>query len=267
MAPGLEHLFEAGNNLVIGIVMVILFLLFFFQRFCNQLIERAFGPIMFLWFTMLLVVGFSEVVQHIEFLNALSPHYTYEMLVQYPHGFWLLGAVFLCTTRAEALYSDLGNCEIKNIRISWIYIKISLVMCYLGQAAWMMNEMKNCHFYMEGNNPFFEVMPHWFLIPYIILATLASIIASQALISGSYTLINEAINLNFWPRVAVKQPTETKGQIYIPRLNALLCMGCLGMVLYFKSSEHMEVAYGFFITLTMLMTTFLLGYYLVYVKK
>ncbi len=267
MVKGWEHIFEPGSNVVIGIVVVILSILFFFQRFGTNLIGRAFGPIMFLWFTMLLVVGLSQIFVHPEIVKALNPYYAYEMLSQYPQGFWLLGAVFLCTTGAEALYSDLGHCGIKNIRISWIYIKIALVICYLGQAAWLMDQAHQGNFYLHGTNPFFEIMPHWFLIPGIALATMASIIASQALISGSYTLINEAINLNFWPRVAVKQPTETKGQIYIPSLNVILWIGCLGMVIYFKSSEHMEAAYGFFITLTMLMTTFLLAYYLLYIKK
>ncbi len=264
MVKGFEKTFEPGNHFTMGVVLVILSMIFFLQRFGTQVIGKAFGPIMFAWFTMLSVMGISQIVQHIDILKALNPYYAYELLAKYPQGFWLLGAVFLCTTGAEALYSDLGHCGIKNIRISWIYVKLSLVLSYLGQAAWLMNQGSE---YLDKRNPFFEIMPHWFLIPGIVMAALASIIASQALISGSYTLINEAINLNFWPRVAVKQPTETKGQIYIPSLNTILWLGCVVMVLYFKSSEHMEAAYGFFITLTMLMTTFLLSYYLIYYRK
>lgn len=264
MVQGLEDVFKPGASTTIIVVLMILSALFFFQRFGTELIGKSFGPIMFIWFTMLMIVGVYQISQHVEIVKALNPYYAYELLSKYPKGFWLLGAVFLCTTGAEALYSDLGHCGIKNIRISWIYVKTALIICYLGQAAWLMSQGQD---FLNGRNPFFEMFPHWFLLPSIIIATMASIIASQALISGSYTLINEAINLNFWPRVAVKQPTESKGQIYIPSLNLILWIGCIVMVLYFRSSEHMEAAYGFFITLTMLMTTFLLTYYLTYIKK
>jgi KUP system potassium uptake protein len=185
-------------------------------------------------------------------------------LVHYPHGFWLLGAVFLCTTGAEALYSDLGHCGIKNIRITWIFVKISLVINYAGQAAWIMHQKSTT---LNGANPFFEMMPHWFLLPGIIIATAATIIASQALISGSYTLISEAMNLNFWPRVKVRQPSDVKGQIYIPSVNTILWMGCVLMIVYFETSSHMEAAYGFSITIAMMMTTILLNYYLLFRLK
>lgn len=259
MVNGLQDIIVAGNNVVVGLVVVILSLLFFFQRFGTQVIGKFFGPIMAVWFSMLLLVGISQIINHPDILKALNPYYAYEMLTQYPKGFWLLGSVFLCTTGAEALYSDLGHCGIKNIRISWIFVKISLIACYLGQAAWLMNQNED---FLNGRNPFFEIMPSWFLLPSIIIATLATVIASQALISGSYTLINEAINLNFWPRVAVRQPSELKGQIYIPSVNNVLWFGCVLMILYFRSSEHMEAAYGFSITITMMMTTLLLGYFL-----
>lgn len=264
MVKGLENIIIPGNQITVTIVVIILSCLFFFQRFGTQLIGKAFGPIMFLWFSMLLVVGVNQILYHPNIIKALSPHYAIEMLTMYPKGFWLLGAVFLCTTGAEALYSDLGHCGIKNIRISWIYVKISLIACYLGQAAWLMNSnIKE----LGELNPFFAILPHWGLLPGIIIATMASIIASQALISGSYTLISEAMNLNFWPRVAVRQPTETKGQIYIPSINLILWIGCLFIVFYFRSSEYMEAAYGFFITLTMMMTTILLNSYLLHIKK
>jgi KUP system potassium uptake protein len=261
MVKGLETIIIPGNTLTIGIVIVILSVLFFFQRFGTQVIGKAFGPIMTVWFLMLLTVGIGNIALHVEILKALSPHYAIDLLTNYPQGFWLLGAVFLCTTGAEALYSDLGHCGIKNIRISWGFVKISLVACYLGQASWLMHQGENL---LGGRNPFFEIVPHWFLIPSIIIATLATIIASQALISGSFTLINEAINLNFWPRVSVKQPTEAKGQIYIPSANIILWFGCVLMILYFKESGHMEAAYGFSITVTMLMTTLLMCYFLFY---
>lgn len=261
MVKGLETIIIPGNTLTIGIVIVILSVLFFFQRFGTQVIGKAFGPIMTVWFLMLLTVGIGNIALLVEILKALSPHYAIDLLTNYPQGFWLLGAVFLCTTGAEALYSDLGHCGIKNIRISWGFVKISLVACYLGQASWLMHQGENL---LGGRNPFFEIVPHWFLIPSIIIATLATIIASQALISGSFTLINEAINLNFWPRVSVKQPTEAKGQIYIPSANIILWFGCVLMILYFKESGHMEAAYGFSITVTILMTTLLMCYFLFY---
>jgi KUP system potassium uptake protein len=176
----------------------------------------------------------------------------------------LLGAVFLCTTGAEALYSDLGHCGKWNIRYTWVFVKLALIINYLGQAAWLLHNGDN---FLNGRNPFYEIMPSWFLIIGIVIATCAAIIASQALISGSYTMISEAMSLNFWPRVGVRQPTNYKGQIYIPSLNFILWAGCVGVMLYFKSAEHMEAAYGLAITLAMMMTTILLSYFLYRVKK
>lgn len=264
MIKGWENIIVPGNSLTVAIVIVILSFLFFFQRFGTEAIGKLFGPIMLVWFTMLLVFGIYQITTHHYLLKALNPYYAYEMLTEYPKGFWLLGSVFLCTTGAEALYSDLGHCGIKNIRLTWVYVKISLVANYMGQAAWIMAQGKT---ELNNRNPFFEIIPHWFLIPSIIIATFATIIASQALISGSYTLISEAMNLNFWPRVKVRQPTEMKGQIYIPSVNNLLWFGCILMILYFRSSEHMEAAYGFSITITMMMTTYLLSFFLRYRKK
>jgi KUP system potassium uptake protein len=261
MVRGLETIITPGGRLTIIIVVGILSILFFFQRYGTQVIGKFFGPIMGIWFTMLLALGISQIVQHPNVLNAINPYYAYNLLVHYPQGFWLLGAVFLCTTGAEALYSDLGHCGIKNIRITWVYVKTCLVACYLGQAAWLMNQGEVT---LHGRNPFFEIVPTWFLLPSILTAAAAAIIASQALISGSFTLISEAMNLNFWPRVATKQPTETKGQVYIPSVNTILWLGCVLMIVYFEKSEHMEAAYGFSITITMMMTTLLLSYFLYY---
>ena len=261
---GLEKIIIPGNALTIGIVVTIISSLFFFQRFGTQKIGKTFGPVMTIWFLMLLIIGGAEIIQYPSVLKALSPHYGYELLVKYPKGFWLLGAVFLATTGAEALYSDLGHCGIKNIRITWIFVKLSLLTNYIGQAAWIMH-LKVPK--LNGLNPFFEMMPHWFLIPGILIATAATIIASQALITGSYTLISEAMNLNFWPRVTVRQPSNIKGQIYIPSVNTILWIGCVLMILYFKESAHMEAAYGFSITIAMMMTTVLLNYYLLYRLK
>lgn len=258
MIKGLEHL------PTVPIVIVILSMLFFFQRFGTQKVGSAFGPVMVIWFGMLFTLGLIQLLKYPGILHSLNPLYAIELLVKYPHGFWLLGAVFLATTGAEALYSDLGHCGRKNIRISWMFVKTCLVFNYLGQAAWVLHQKSG---YLEGRNPFFEIMPEWFLIAGIIIATAATIIASQALISGSYTLINEAMNLNFWPRVAVRQPTETKGQIYIPSVNYILWIGCILMIIYFKSSTHMEAAYGFSITIAMIMTTILLSFFLYFRLK
>ena len=249
---------------VVTIVIIILSFLFFFQRFGTQKIGWLFGPMMVVWFSMLFVLGFGQILNHPEVLRALNPYYAFKLLTVYPEGFWLLGAVFLATTGAEALYSDLGHCRRNNIRITWIFVKISLVTNYMGQAAWIMHKGIPV---LGGLNPFFEIMPQWFLLPGIIIATAASIIASQALISGSYTLISEATYLNFWPRVKVRQPTELKGQIYIPSVNNILWFGCILMILYFRSSTHMEAAYGFSITIAMMMTTILLTYFMIYRLK
>ncbi|MBN8683971.1 MAG: KUP/HAK/KT family potassium transporter [Chitinophagales bacterium] len=246
------------------IVIAIITGIFFFQRFGTHKVGGVFGPMMLIWFSMLMVLGLGQIFQHPEIIKALNPMYAVRLLTEYPSGFWLLGAVFLCTTGAEALYSDLGHCGRPNIRITWIFVKLALIVNYLGQAAWLMNQDNPL---LGARNPFFEIMPSWFLLPGIFIATSAAIIASQALISGTYTLISEAMSLNFWPRVAVRQPSELKGQIYIPSVNTLLWAGCVGVVLYFKDSAKMEAAYGFSITVTMLMTTVLLTTYLLFVRK
>jgi KUP system potassium uptake protein len=265
VASAVEGLEAIIPNLpTVLIVIAILSGLFLFQRFGTQKVGFFFGPAMVVWFSMLLVLGISQIGIHPEILEALNPMYAYQLLVEYPNGFWLLGAVFLCTTGAEALYSDLGHCGKENIRITWIFVKISLVINYLGQGAWLMQHENQ---FLLGKNPFYSIMPQWFLIIGIIIATLAAIIASQALISGSFTLINEAISLNFWPKVALKNPTNSKGQIYIPSINTILWIGCVLMILYFKNSEHMEAAYGLAITLAMLTTTVLLFYFLKYRLK
>jgi KUP system potassium uptake protein len=267
---GLEKIIVPGNALTIGITVAIISALFFFQRFGTHQIGKLFGPIMALWFAMILIFGASYVFQNPSILKILNPYYGYELLVKYPKGFWLLGAVFLATTGAEALYSDLGHCGIKNIRLTWVFVKLSLTINYIGQAAWIMkfksvDEIHNAT--LNGLNPFFEMIPHWFLLPSVIIATAATIIASQALISGSFTLVSEAMNLNFWPRVTVRQPSDIKGQIYIPSVNSILWFGCILMIVYFKTSMAMQAAYGFSITVAMMMTTVLLNFYLKYRLK
>ncbi len=261
---GLENTIVAGNALTVGIIIAIISLLFFFQQFGTNLIGSSFGPIMLIWFTMLSVLGISYIAVYPSILKAINPWYAYDLLVKYPKGFWLLGSVFLCTTGAEALYSDLGHCGRKNIRYSWIFVKTALLLNYFGQGSWLMLR-KDVH--LNGLNPFYEIMPHWFLICGIFIATAAAIIASQALISGSFTLISEAMRLNFWPKIKVKFPTVIRGQIYIPSINFILWIGCLAVMLYFRESSKMEAAYGFSITIAMLMTTILMFYYMKFIKK
>jgi len=261
---GLENVIVPGNNLVIGIVLTILVLLFLFQRFGTKVVGGAFGPIMFVWFVMLGCLGLNQVVQYPHIIKGLNPYYAFELLTAHPKGFWLLGAVFLCTTGAEALYSDLGHCGRRNIQVSWIFVKTALVLNYLGQGAWVLMQGKTK--LADDVNPFFMIVPHGYLLPAIIVAMAATIIASQALISGSFTLISEAISLNFWPKVKVKYPTTVRGQIYIPSINWILCLGCVLVVFYFRTSDNMTAAYGFSITIAMLMTTILVYYFLRYVK-
>ncbi len=241
------------------IIISIIFSLFLIQTFGTNIVGKAFGPIMFIWFSMLAILGFSQIIQDPNVLAALNPYYAFKLIFYHPNGFWLLGAVFLCTTGAEALYSDLGHCGKQNIRISWMFVKICLLLNYFGQGVWAMSVHGQ---HLNGRKPFYEIMPEWFLLPGIGIATMAAIIASQALISGSYTLISEAIRLSLWPKVISKYPSEQKGQLYIKSINWLLCAGCIGVILYFGESSNMEAAYGLSITITMLMTTILAAFYM-----
>ncbi|QHT69612.1 KUP/HAK/KT family potassium transporter [Rhodocytophaga rosea] len=242
----------------IPIIIGILTLLFLLQGFGTRIVGKAFGPMMLVWFLMLGTLGVISILEHPQVLKAFNPYYAYELLVIYPGGFWLLGAVFLCTTGAEALYSDLGHCGRGNIRISWIFVKSCLLLNYFGQGAWLITQSGKT----LAQNPFYSIMPEWFLIFGIAIATVAAIIASQALITGSFTLIGEAIRLNLWPKVRLRYPTLSKGQVYVPSVNKLLWGGCVAIVMYFEESENMEAAYGLAITVTMLMTTILFCYYL-----
>ncbi len=243
---------------VVPIVLLILAVLFFIQQFGTNLIGSSYGPIMVIWFTTLGILGTSQIVLHPAVLQAVNPEYAYRFLTEYPGGFILLGAVFLATTGAEALYADLGHCGKSNIRISWIFVKTALLLNYFGQGAWLMVNLDKG----AGVNPFFGIMPKWFLMPGIILATAAAIIASQAIISGSFTIVSEAIMLNFWPRLKVLHPTLVRGQVYLPFVNWFLWIACSMVVIFFQESTNMNAAYGLAITITELMTTFLLSYYL-----
>ncbi len=258
-----------GSNTAVIIVFTILTLFFFLQQFGTASIGKLFGPIMFVWFLMLFVLGIIHLADDLSILKALNPYYAISFLKEYPHGFWLLGAVFLCTTGAEALYSDLGHCGRENIRISWTYVKICLLVNYIGQGAYLLAHMKPGVILtpeVRDNfqiNAFYDLMPHWFIIPGVIIATSATIIASQAMISGAFTLISEAMRLNLWPKLRIRYPSEEKGQLFIPAIAWLMYAGCVFVLFYFRKSSNMAAAYGLAIIVTMLMTTILFSNYLV----
>lgn len=256
---------------VVYIVIGILSVLFFVQQFGTAFIGRSFGPVMSLWFLTLAALGVAHFADDLSILKAFSPFYGIKLLATYPRGFYILGGVFLCTTGAEALYSDLGHCGKWNIRYSWIFVKTSLIINYLGQGAWLLKhysgKMVSAEMIGAGFNPFYGVMPHWFIYFGIAIATAATIIASQALISGAFTLVSEAMRLNLWPKLKINYPTEAKGQLYVPAANLLLFVGCIGIVLRFQKASNMEAAYGLAITVTMIATSILFANYLVVQRK
>jgi KUP system potassium uptake protein len=262
--PAFAHI---SQNLIVYIVIAILSILFFIQQFGTAFIGRFFGPIMSVWFVMLATLGVVHISDEWHVFKAFNPYYGLKLLTIYPGGFYILGGVFLCTTGAEALYSDLGHCGKWNIRYSWIFVKSCLILNYLGQGAWLLSNYKGklitADLITNGFNPFYGVMPHWFLYFGIAIATAAAIIASQALISGSFTLISEAMRLNLWPKFRIVYPTEARGQLYIPAINLLLFLGCIGIVLHFRKASNMEAAYGLAITLCMIATSMLFANYLV----
>ena len=247
-----------------GIVIVILLSIFIFQQFGSAIVGRTFGPVMAIWFLMLAILGTRYLIHDPSVLKAINPAYALDLLTNYPGGFLLLGGVFLCTTGAEALYSDLGHCGVANTRLSWSMVKICLLLNYFGQGAWLISHRGET---LGENIPFFALMPQPFLIPGIVITTLATIIASQALISGTYSLINEAMKLKLWPASRIRYPDQSRGQMYIPAMNWILMIGSIIVVAIFKESSAMEAAYGLAITINMLMTTSLLAYYFYTVKK
>ncbi|WP_448528549.1 KUP/HAK/KT family potassium transporter [Raineya sp.] len=243
---------------ILVLATLIITFIFFLQRFGTSFVGKSFGPIMLVWFSMLGILGIFQILRYPEILKAINPYYAYQMLTKMPNGFWILGAVFLCTTGAEALYSDLGHCGRGNVRVSWSFVKTMLLLNYFGQGAWLISQTK----IKSGINPFYGIMPEWFVFTGVIIATLAAIIASQALISGSFTLVSEAIRLNLFPKLKINYPSKFKGQLYIPSVNTMLYLGCVGVVWFFKESAAMEAAYGLSVNTTMLMSTILLSYFL-----
>lgn len=244
---------------VVPIVLVIITLVFFVQRSGSSKIGRFFGPVMLVWFLMLGILGLMNVWSDLSIFKAFNPYYAVRLIVSSPEWMFILGAVFLCTTGAEALYADLGHCGRYNITFSWFFVKVMLILNYLGQGAWILAHAGSIDTQV---NPFYGMMPSGFVGAGIVIATLAAIIASQALISGVFSLIGEAVNLDIWPRMKITHTGSVKGQLYVPGINLFLYVGCLGTVLLFQSSGRMEAAYGLAITITMLTTTILLWRYM-----
>lgn len=244
----------------VPIVVIIISMLFLIQRFGTSIVGRVFGPLMLIWFSTIAVLGAMYLHHSPEVLHALNPYYAIKTIINHPQALILIGAIFLCTTGAEALYSDMGHCGKTNIRISWIFVKIALVLNYLGQGAWLLEQQGTV---LGDRNPFYSIMPDGFIIYGITIATMAAVIASQAMISGSYTLISEAVRLNIWPKVTIRYPSEHKGQLYVPSINLILYLGCMLVIAVFKESSKMDAAYGLAINLTFLMTTILMCFFLV----
>ena len=254
---------DIPQQTIVFIVLGIISIIFFLQRFGSASIGKGFGPIMLIWFLMLAVMGSLHFLDDWHIFKALNPYYAIDLLTNYPKGFWILGAVFLCTTGAEALYSDLGHCGRGNIRVSWIFVKSCLIINYVGQGAWLLANYEGKGFDVSQLNAFYGIMPEGFRIIGIVIATVAAIIASQALISGSFTLISEAMRLNLWPKFKIRYPSEERGQLYVPAINFLLYVGCVSVVIYFQRSSSMEGAYGLAITLCMIATSILFANFLV----
>jgi len=248
------------NFPTIPVVVLIISILFIIQRFGTNIVGRVFGPLMFIWFSTIGLLGFSYLGNSPEIWKSLNPYYAYQLLTAYPNAWFIIGAIFLCTTGAEALYSDMGHCGKANIRVSWIFVKLMLVLNYFGQGSWLLEHKGNL---LGSTNPFYAIMPDWFVVWGVAIATIAAVIASQAMISGSFTLIAEAVRLNIWPKVAIRYPSDHKGQIYVPSINLILYLGCMLIILIFRESSNMEAAYGLAINLTFITTTVLMTFFMV----
>ena len=264
----IPSLHNIATETIVYIVLGIMTVFFFMQQFGTASIGKMFGPVMAVWFSMLAVLGIIHLGDEPGIFKAFNPWQAVHFVKDYPNALWLMGAVFLCTTGAEALYSDLGHCGRGNIRISWIFVKSTLLLNYLGQGSYLLANRKGLEITAAIKeqltiNAFYDLMPEWFVIFGVIVATSAAIIASQAMVSGSFTLISEAMRLNLWPKFRIVYPSEEKGQLYIPAVNGIIFAGCIAVVLYFKESSKMEAAYGLAIIMTMIATTMLFANYMV----
>lgn len=259
--PSLERIYDNQNAVVIT-TLIILAILFLIQRFGTGFVGKIFGPVMFIWFSFLGISGLLNSFANLQIFKAINPYYAVHLLLSPENkaGLFVLGSVFLATTGAEALYSDLGHVGKGNIHVSWPFVKICIVLSYCGQGAWLIAHRGGS---LGDLNPFFAILPTPMMVYAVILATLAAIIASQSLISGSFTLVSEAIRLKLLPMLKIYYPGQSLGQLYIPAVNLALWATTSCIVLYFRTSAHMEAAYGLAITVTMLMTTILLSYFLI----
>src|SRR5690606_27887845 len=247
------------NFPTIPVVVLIISILFIIQRFGTNIVGRVFGPLMFIWFSTIGLLGFSYLGNSPEIWKSLNPYYPYHLLTAYPNAWSIISAIFLCTTGADALYSDMGNCGKATIRVSWIYVKLLLVLNYFVQGSWLLEHKGNL---LGSTNPFYAIMPDWFVVWGVSIATIAAVIASQAMISGSFTLIAEAVRLNIWPKVAIRYPSDHKGQIYVPSVNLILYLGCMLIIVIFRESSNMEAGYGLAINMTFSMTTILMAVFM-----
>ncbi|MGO1243304.1 MAG: KUP/HAK/KT family potassium transporter [Sphingobacterium sp.] len=247
----------------VPIVVFIISILFIIQRFGTSIVGKIFGPLMFVWFSTIGTLGLLYVIQAPEIFAALNPYYAISTLISHPNALYFIGAIFLCTTGAEALYSDMGHCGKANIRISWIFVKLMLILNYFGQGVWL---HQHAGYTMGNINPFYAIMPDGFVVYGVAIATLAAVVASQAMITGSYTLISEAVRLNIWPKVAIRYPSHHKGQLYVPSINLVLYIGCMLIIAVFQESSNMEAAYGLAINVTFIMTTILMCNFLLRLK-
>lgn len=243
----------------VPIVIAIISFLFLIQRFGTSIVGRIFGPLMLVWFSTIGFLGFQAIGNALEVLKAINPYYAINTLIHYPNALFIVGAIFLCTTGAEALYSDMGHCGKANIRVSWIFVKLALILNYLGQGAWLIAHAGQN---LGEVNPFYSIMPSWFVVYGIVIATIAAVIASQAMITGSFTLIAEGVRLNIWPKVMIRYPSNQKGQLYVPSINLILFIGCMLIIYVFKKSSNMEAAYGLAINLTFISTTILMIFFM-----
>lgn len=252
---------KQDQDITIGFTLLIISGIFFLQQFGTNKIGKLFGPVMVLWFGTLFAIGLRWLLQDATVLKAFNPLYAFRFLKDYPQAFWLLSAIFLCTTGAEAMYSDLGHCGKGNIRAAWTFVKVSLIVNYTGQGAFLLHHFKNSPL-PDQYNIFFELFPDNIRVAAITLATISAIIACQALISGTFTLVSEGIKLNLLPKLKINYPSEARGQLFIPKVNMFLWLGCCAVVLYFQKASAMEGAYGFAISVTVIITTLLLGAYM-----
>jgi len=248
---------------VIPVVLGIFLIFFLVQRFMPGFIGNTSGPVLALWFSMTGFIGIMQLVQHPAVLAALNPIYAVRFLVQYPGGFILAGVAFLSVAGAESFFQELGKYSKSNIRILWIFVKIILVVSYFGQGAWLLDHNSE----LQSTNPFFAIMPQWLILPGIIISLFASLVACHSMVGRSFTLVSEAVSLNFWPNIKILHPTQFKGQVYLPLINWIFWLASTIFVIIFRRSSDMVAAYGLAVIIVMITTTLLLIIYYRQYKK